>query len=533
MDTTGIDAPRVSSWTCGSVPRYGCDTTGRRIMRPSDTAVLDPHGLRVRVVTPGELVADNYDGAPPSCAPTITIPTTRTQGHPRQLSSLDLQLLDAESPTTPLHIGSVTVLDSGHAPGGPLDIVSLRRVFAQRLHLVAPLRRRLRTVPLGLDLPYWEDCTAVDLGYHVRDARLPADGGDEDLAEFVSRLHATPLDRARPLWECHLLSGLPGGRQAIYTKVHHAVIDGVSAAEIMAAVLDIVADFAPPPVPDEGVLLDRTPSTIEMLARSVPNVITRQAARAQAALQAGPALLRSVGDIRKKHSGVPFNGPNTGTRSFAFVSLPLDAVKEIKASIDGTVNDVVMALCTAALRRWLLDHGGAADRPLLAAVPASVRTPEQFGTAGNHFSIMLCELPITEPDPHHRLKLLHNGLLEVKQRFQAQPPTVLHQATSLLPPLLHGLATRTLLRAAAPALPLANVIISNVPGPQIPLYANGIRVQASYPISVLTELSGSLNITVLSYDGHLDFGILACPDAVPDVWDIARYLEEALVELQD
>ncbi|WP_433756246.1 WS/DGAT/MGAT family O-acyltransferase [Nocardia sp. CA-135398] len=485
--------------------------------------------LGVRITTPGEQYAASPDRMA-TIAPDVTIPLSNEYRTPRQLSSLDLQLLDGESPSTPLHVGAITLLEPA---AEPLTVTAVRRLIADRLPMLAPLRWRLRTVPLGLDLPYWEDCAQIDLGYHVRETRLPHQATEVQLAELVSRMHAIPLDRTRPLWECRLISGLPDGRQALYTKVHHAVIDGVSAAEIMAALLDVTAEPHSVPVPADGVRLHRTPGTAEMLVRSVPNALTRQSDRVRSSMHMGPTLLRALADIGKKHPAVPFNGPTTANRSFAYTSLSLDEVKVVKNSFGGTVNDVVMTLCTSALRRWLIEHDAPADRPLLAAVPASVRTAEQLGTAGNQFSIMLCELPIDEPEPQHRMKLLHSNLLEVKQRFRSNSPTVLHEATSMIPPLLHGLATRTLLRVSASALPLANVIISNVAGPQFPLYAAGSRVSASYPVSVLTELSGGLNITVMSYDGHLDFGILACPDAVPDVWDIADYLRDALAELLD
>ncbi|MFD9615305.1 WS/DGAT domain-containing protein, partial [Streptomyces sp. NPDC059083] len=331
---------------------------------------------------------------------------------------------------------------------------------------------------------------------------------------------------------CHLVSGLSGGRQAVYTKVHHAVIDGVSAAEIMAAIMDICETPSATLSSTPGVRRDRTPSTVEMLARSLPNALTRPATRFRAALRAVPTLLASADDLRTKHPDVPFNGPLTSARSVAYTSLPLDAVKTIKNNVGGTVNDVVMALCTTALRTWMHDRGFATDRPLLAAIPVSVRTPEQFGTAGNQFSLMLTTLPISETDPRHRVKLLRDNLLVAKQRFRTQSSNLLHEVTTLLTPLLHGMPTRAAMRAAASTLPLVNLLVSNVPGPQIPLYLAGIRVLSSHPVSVLTELSGCLNITVMSYDGHLDVGILACPDTVPDVWDIARNLEDALAELQ-
>ncbi|WP_433522326.1 WS/DGAT/MGAT family O-acyltransferase [Nocardia pseudovaccinii] len=483
--------------------------------------------LNVRIMTPGQL------GSGTSADPATLsqkIPLSGETGPSRQLSSLDVVLLDAESPTMLLHVGSVTLLEPSTA-GSALDVTVLRRLIASRLHLIAPLRWRLRTVPLGLDLPYWEDSDTIDLGYHVRDTRLPAGSTDVALADLAARLHAQPLDRNRPLWECHLISGLTQGRQAIYTKVHHALIDGVSGAEVMAAVFDIVPEPQPVPPPPDGLRLGRTPNPAEILGRGIAHTMTRQADRMRLPLRLGPTLSNTLTDIPKANPTLPGNHPNGPDRSFAFASVSLDTVKQIKNSFGGTVNDVVMTLCTTAFRRWLHDHDAAADAPAVAAIPVSVRTQEQLGTAGNQFSIMLCELPIGEPDPQHRMKLTHAAMLTAKDRFQATPPTLLHYATAALPQILHGLATRLLLRVAAPALPLANMIVSNVPGPQIPLYAAGIRVAGTYPISVLTDLSGPLNITVMSYNGHLDFGILACSDTVPDVWNIAAYLQDALDEL--
>ncbi|AHH19729.1 acyltransferase, WS/DGAT/MGAT family [Nocardia nova SH22a] len=484
----------------------------------------------VRLLTPGEVFTDR-DTSPLPLA--TDIPHAPVSGEPRQLSALDLMLLDSETPSMPLHIGALILLDSGRSPHGPLDVGSLRRTFAARLHLVAALRWRVRTVPFGLDRPYWEDCEAIDLGRHVRAVTLPEGATDADLTDYVSRHHALPLTRSRPLWECHLISGLSGGRQAVYMKIHHAVIDGVSAAEIMAAFLDISDAPGVPPLPGEGMRRNRTPSIREMLARSVPNSIERQSSRARAVRAALPSLLRLRDDLRGRHRDIPFNRPLTPARAVAYASLPLEQVKSVKRSIDGTVNDVVMAVCTSALRGWMLDRDLPADRPLLAAVPVSVRTAEQIGQAGNQFSLMLSALPIDETDPGNRLRLLHRNLLAAKDRLRAQPPDLLHQITSLLTPALHGLPTRALLNTVSPALPLANLLVSNVPGPQIPLYLNGIHVLASYPVSVLTELSGGLNITVMSYDGHLDFGIVTCTDALPDAWDLARHLPRALAELHD
>ncbi|MFE3029647.1 WS/DGAT/MGAT family O-acyltransferase, partial [Nocardia tengchongensis] len=482
--------------------------------------------LQARMTTPGDLITTEYgDGVHEAVRPRI-IPITADSGRPKQLSSLDTQLLDMETRTTPMHVGAVLML----APDQPFDIMTLRCLVADRLHEAAPLRRRLRRVPLGLDRPYWQESLSIDLGYHIRAAALPHGATDRDLADLVARLHAIPLDQARPLWAFTLISGLEDGRQAIYTKVHHAVVDGMSAAEIMGVLLDIDAEPRRAPT-NAGIRADPTPTVAQMLGRGVAHTVTRQFDRLKAPRVLGPVLRHTLSSIRGTHPDLPFNGPSSPDRAFSFVSLPLGDIKIAKNSIGGTINDVVMTLCTSALRRWLIEHDTTPDRPLLAAVPVSVRTPEQFGTAGNQFSIMLCELPIDQPDPQLRMKLTHAAVTAAKQRFRATTPTALHDASAVLPPLLHGLTTRTLLRMGASSLPLANIIISNVPGPQIPLYAAGRRVVASYPASVLTDLAGSVNITVMSYDGHLDFGIIACPNAIHDVWKLTDYLSDALTEL--
>ncbi|MGW6729670.1 WS/DGAT/MGAT family O-acyltransferase [Nocardia sp. NPDC055029] len=497
-------------------------------MVSSNTTLLNSTGTKIKIMTPGEVLTTNR----PIPEISVTFPAAPSTGDPHQLSSLDLHMLDSETSTTPMHIGGVTFLDSGNAPRGPLDVSALRRLYADRLHSIAPLRRRIRTVPLGLDRPYWEDCTTVDLGYHIRSVRMPPGSTDQDLADYMARRHIEPLDRSKPLWECYLVSGLSGGRQAIYWKTHHAVIDGVAGGLIMAELFDETPEHVPTQPPTNGVRFDRTPDTVEMLARSAVNGLRRQWTRAQALVEAGPALVEAFLESRAKVPSSPFNGPITAARSVAFTSLPLDAVKHIKSSIGCTVNDVVMALCTSALRRWMLDHGHSPHRSLMAAVPVTVRTPDQFGAAGNQFSFMFSPLPVAESDPRSRLKMLHNDLVDVKGRFQTRPPTLLHHATSLLTPLLHGLPTRALLRATAPALPLVNLLVSNVAGPQYPQYLSGIRAIATYPVSALSDPFGSLNITVVSSDGQLNVGILACPDLVPDVWDLTHHLEAALLELQ-
>ncbi|MGX1809160.1 wax ester/triacylglycerol synthase family O-acyltransferase [Nocardia sp. NPDC055321] len=454
---------------------------------------------------------------------------TRVTTAPRQLGSMDLQLLHTETSTTPMHIGAITMLDSHGAKGGPLQVGQLRRLIASRISVSPQLRWRLRTVPLGVDVPYWEDCADLDLDHHIRDAPLSG----TDLAEFVAELHAIPLERSRPLWECYLISGLPRGQQAIYIKVHHAVIDGTNGAEIMAALFDVDPEAQPESAPAAEIAPARTLGTVEMIARTIPNVLTRQLDRVLSLPRIAPSLFRMATGFRLPPNDLPFNRPNTAKRSYAFTSLPLADVKAIKNRHDATVNDVVMALCASALRRWLIAHAAPVERPLVAVLPISLRALEESSASNNEFSLMMCDLPIKESDPHHRMKLQRDELLSAKASFHSTPPSMLREATALLTPLLHGALTKAMLAAATPVLPMADILISNVAGPQFPLYVRGIPVAGCYPISLLMDVTGGLNITVMSFDGHLDFGILACTDVVPDVWSIAEYLNDALGELLD
>jgi len=227
----------------------------------------------------------------------------------------------------------------------------------------------------------------------------------------------------------------------------------------------------------------------------------------------------------------PFNGPITPHRRFAFTSVPLDSVKEVKNAFGLTVNDVVMALCTSVLRQWLIAHDALPDIPLVAAIPVSVRTPEQMGTAGNQMNFMLTALPTHEPDATRRVEELHTSLLAAKERFDAVPAQLLHEYSAMLPQALHGVASRTLLRAITIGAPPFNLFISNVPGPQLALYTAGSRVTGSFPVSAVSDVGGGVNITVMSYDGHLDFGIVVCREMVPDVWTMTRGLHEAMAEL--
>ena len=397
----------------------------------------------------------------------------------------------------PTHVGIMAILDPAAARGGCLTVEEVRSLVGSRLHLIDPLRWRLRQVPLGLDLPYWADSATPDLEHHIREIGLPAPGTDEQLAAQVARLAETPLRREHPLWECYLIHGVAGGRQALYMKVHHAVIDGVSGAEVLAVLMDLHAEPGATPAPAAAAPRPPT-STATLLGKSVWHLLSRPTQLLRAAPTMVPHLLElpgassvpgaallgaaagRVGRLAHLTSApqlppraptaprTPFNGPLTPDRCYAFTSVSLPEVKAIKTALGLTINDVVMALCTTALRRWLLDHQALSDAPLVAAMPVSVRTPEQMGNGGNQISFMLCALPTTEPDPTERLHLLNTSLTGAKKRFAQTPSTLLHAYSAVLPQLFHGVASRALFRAATIGAPPFNLFISNVPGRSCP-----------------------------------------------------------------
>ncbi|HEV7973515.1 wax ester/triacylglycerol synthase family O-acyltransferase [Amycolatopsis sp.] len=480
----------------------------------------------------------------------------------RQLTALDVQFLNAETTTTTGHVGGLSILDPSTAPGGKITLDDVRDLIAGRLHLAKPLRWKLVQVPLGIDHPYWIDDREFDIEYHVREIALPAPGDDQQLAEQISRLTARPLDRRRPLWEAYLIHGLQGGNIALYTKVHHAAIDGVSGAELLGALMDTTVE---PRVIDNPPrwLAENTPSQFGLLATGIRRIAMQPiksvlaipkllphvdelpgvAARVpgvELLARAGSVLSRLTRQGPGRHDvdrpklvapKTPFDGPISPHRRFAYGSLPLAEVKTLKKSFGVTVNDVVMALCATAMRRWLEDHHALPEQPLVTMVPLSVRTPAQAGSAGNQISMMLAPLPTHVADPGERLAEVTKAMIEAKKRYQPLPASWLVDFSGMLPAALGGLSARAMMRYLGATSPLFNLVVSNVPGAQFPLYQAGAKLLGHYPVSAITDASGGLNITVMSYNGQLDFGLVACRELIPDVWNLIDYLRDALDEL--
>jgi len=477
----------------------------------------------------------------------------------QQLSSLDAQFLNVESPTTVGHVGSLVVLDPSTVPGGELTLEAVRRVFEPRLHLAPPLRRRLVAVPLGLGRPYWIDDPHFDIEFHLRELALPRPGTRQQLGEQVARIHARPLDRTRPLWEAYVITGMEDGRAAFYSKIHHAAIDGISGAEILETVMDVTPEPRDVEPADQLAGPVNLPSTAQLVRRGLasaarnPLEIARTLPRSLPYLSALPGATnfpgaelvsetaeavgrllgqRPVPQRRALHAPkTPLNGSITAHRRFAFGSLPLTDVKLVKNHFAMTVNDVVMALTASALRRWLLDHDALPSTPLVVAVPVSIRTDDQLGQNGNQVSVMTAEVPTHLADPAERMAFMAESMNEAKQHFEAVPASILQDLSAVIPTALSGLAARALFKLATVPGPPFNLFVSNVPGPQLPLYIAGAKVEGVYPVSAVTDMTGGLNITLFSYDGDLDFGLIACREMLPDVWNLIGYLEEAMAEM--
>ncbi len=481
----------------------------------------------------------------------------------RQLTSADAQFLALETSRQAGHVGGLAILDPSTTPRGELDADDICRLLTERLPLLPPFRWRLAEVPLGLDYPYWVEDTHFDLDYHVRELALPGRYSDHKLSEQVARIFSRPLDRARPLWELYLIHGLEDGHVAMLTKIHHALIDGMSGAEIMGVLLDLSPEGRDPPEPVEDGEEPEEPGDLEMMARglmgvprypvrllrALPSALPNLDQTAFGALPGAGAVAKVTDRLRRTVSSgdgqqldrtslqaprTSFNGRVSPHRRFVFGQIPLDAVKALKDEHGVTVNDVVVSICAGAVRRWLIEHDELPDQPLVVQVPVSVRTEEQMGTYGNRILIMRAPLYTDIEDPLERLLAQHDALKAMKERHRALPAELLQDTNHFIPPAVFGRAARATfaLSSSAPGRPTWNLVISNVPGPQFPLYCAGARLEANYPVSVVTDGLG-LNITVMSYCGNMDFGLVADRDQMPDLERLMDWLHDSLEELQE
>jgi WS/DGAT/MGAT family acyltransferase len=450
--------------------------------------------------------------------------------NPDRLSGLDASFLSLERSGAHMHVGSVLVFE-GEAP--PYD--DLVAAIERRLHLVPRYRQKLAWPPLVQARPVWIDDPHFNARYHVRHTALPAPAGDEELRRLAGRVFAQGLDRTKPLWELWLVDKVGDDRFAVVSKTHHALVDGVSGVDISTVLFDLEPD--PPELEPAPAWVPRPePSGATLLAQSL-------AERAGAPLDTARGLVESArhpertghalgGVAAMARAGLggapdsPLNvriGPH---RRFAWVEGDLAEFKAIKGALGGTVNDVVLAAVAGGLRSFLIRRGRDPEQmELKAMVPVSVRAQEERGALGNRVAAMYAPLPVYEPDAAQRFRLVHEAMGGLKESGQAVGAEVLTRLAGFAAPTILDQAARLQTRQR-----FFNLTVTNVPGPQFPLYLMGRRLSRFYPQVPLT-LNTALGIAIMSYDGRLGFGLLGDYDALPELDDLAGDLGTAIAEL--
>ena len=459
----------------------------------------------------------------------------------RQLSGLDASFVYLEAPRAPMHIGSVAIYDPSTAPNGAVTFKGILDHITSRMPLVPSYREKLLRVPLDLDHPYWVDDPDFDLEFHVRHIALPKPGDWRQLCIQAARLQARALDLDRPLWEFYVIEGLdnvdgvPRGSFAILSKVHHAAIDGVSGAEMTAVIHDATPD------PEEVVAVDeyraeRVPNAVELLGRASLNNAAQPVRFARLARRTMRSTLGNIGALRRAVPSAPrtrFSGTITPHRVVDGRSFPLASMRKIKAAVPGaTINDAVVAVVTGALRQYLQDKDELPDAPLQAMAPISVRTEDESGTMGNQVAAMVVALPTDIEDPLERLQEVYANTQASKATTNAIGARTLSDYTQFVPWALAGLASRTAGRfslANRASMPI-NTVITNVPGPQVPLYMAGAKMLSLYGIGPVTDGMGIIH-PVFSYDGQITISVTACREMMPDPAVYADCLQESFDDL--
>lgn len=457
-----------------------------------------------------------------------------------RLTGIDAAFLSTETPTQHMHALGVTVLDPTSIPGG-FDPEAARAETLRRMMQQPALRRRLVQFPLGLDLPAWVE-TSIDCDAHVIRASLPAPGTRRQFEDFVGQYLSVPLPRDRPLWQACLLEGLEGGRVALLVKIHHCIVDGGSGMQLMGSVYD-ASPTTPPPaaVPDRYGRDEEQPSPWSLLGEAVaaragdPLRAVSLAASTVASL--GRTLVEAAASRRAAPvltaPATPFSHALTPRRSVTMARASLADVKAVREHFGCTVNDVVLAACSIALRSVLESRGALPERPLVASVPVSLRSPGEQARSFNRVTAMFVALPVQVKDPLGQLQEVRRASAEAKSLLASVGKELLGQWMELLPPFLLQGAMRLYSSLGLAELhpPLQNLVVSNVRGPSFPIYAAGAKAVEIYPLGPILEGAG-LNVTVFSYEDSLNVGIAACPDLLPDVDAVGEGIARAIVLLR-
>jgi diacylglycerol O-acyltransferase len=453
-----------------------------------------------------------------------------------RLSGLDTTFLHLERDGAHMHVASTTIFE-GPTP----DYEEFLEHVESRLHLVPRFRQKLRFVPFDLSRPVWEDDPHLNLEYHVRQTSLPPPGSEEQLRTLAARVFSQRLDRSKPLWEMWLVDGLEGNRFAIVGKSHHCLVDGVSGVDITTVLFDTEPEPAVPPAPAEEWLPRPEVSDADLLAEAVIDRFTNptEIAEGVGAVLRAPrevasriqGALAAMGEFAGAGIGAPSSPLNVRIgphRRFAWVRADLDEFKRIKNELGGTVNDVVLAVVTGGLAAYLRGRGhSTADLELRAMVPISVRTADEQGALGNRVSAMMAPLPVWCEDPVERLELLRGSMGDLKSSRQAVGATLLTELTDFAPPTIASQAARL-----QPRQRFFNLVVTNVPGPQFPLYVLGREMQALVPMVPLARQQ-ALCVGIMSYNGQINFGLIGDYDAIPDLDRFADDLRASIDELSE
>ena len=463
--------------------------------------------------------------------------------HVERIPAADASFLYMEHPVVHMHVTGVLLLDPSTMPGG-YSFERLRDLIVERLHLLRPFRRRVLTVPFGIDHPVWVDDPDFDLDRHLHRTTLPEPGTIDQLAALVGEYASVQLDRSRPLWDMVVVEGMADGTVAIVSKVHHVAVDGASGTDLMAQLVDLSPEGPEEPPSAPPFRPDPLPNPVELAIDAV-------ASRLSDPLRGLRSLGRSAGSVGRLLRTVvsgddgpsmarPFDAPRTlfnrsltARRAVAFDKAPLEDLKLVKQTFGTTVNDVFLAACTQSLRGYLLRRGERHERPLVVSVPVSVRGEVADSRATNQVSNMFVRLPVHLSDPVDQLRAIRADTRDAKEVHGAIGADMIGDVTELTPPAIFHLASRMYSRAGLGErlAPIHNLVISNVPGPPFPLYVAGARLVGVYPFGPLIEGSG-LNITVLSNMGNMDIGVISCPDVVPDPGEVSTGIVEGIEVLR-
>lgn len=466
--------------------------------------------------------------------------------NPNQLSGLDAMFLYQESSRSPMHIGALAIYDPSTAPGGMVRHKDIIKSTEDRLHLSPTFRRKLKRVPLGVDHPYWIDDDEFDIEYHIRHIALPKPGDWRQLCILAARIHARPLDLSKPLWELTIIEGLenipdiPKGSFAVLSKIHHAAIDGASGVDITNATHSLTPDAVIEP-PKEPWKPAKQPNQLEMLSRAQLNSTLRPYRTMDLMRKSAPNTLKMIsdfadGNLVKPNDNVQrtrFNSTVSPHRVFDGRVFSMSDIKKIRKLAPGsTVNDVVMSICSGALRKYLNEKNELPKEPLIAMAPISVRSEGEKNTMGNQVSAMPVTLGTHIKDPLARLQFVHEEAQKSKALASAVGAREMAESAKIAPALLTGLSTRlySRLHLANRLKPMYNTVVTNVPGPQVPLYSNGAKLIRQYGLGPCSDGNGLIH-PVGSYCGELTVSFNCCRKMLPDPEVYSACLQASFDEL--